>query len=361
MQRLTPRERSLRCIRFEPADRLCLEGIFRPEVWKTLEQHFGTGDRAEINRRLGIGFLAGVGRNPDPAWLERSVDTPHGRAVVHADGSLESEWGVRKIWDATGTYERYAHHPMADPAGMRSCEFPPLDHPAVWDGCRDRVAALKKTELVAAPIPTFYRWGWELRGMENFMCDIAAESEELVYVLDRLEEYHVELARRYGCLGVEVLKIWGDLAMQTTTLMAPAAWRKHFKPRMANVIETGRKNGIQYVYLHSDGNNMPIVDDLVEVGVDILDPVQPECMDPAELRQRHPGLVLHGTISSQRTLPFGSLADVRNEVLDRIERCGRRNGLALAPNNVVQFDVPLEHLLCVYDTVREIGPGFYRG
>jgi uroporphyrinogen-III decarboxylase len=197
--------------------------------------------------------------------------------------------------------------------------------------------------------------------MENFLCDIAAESRELTMLLDMLEEHHVELARIYGELGVDVVSLWGDLAMQTTTLMDPRAWRKHFKPRTARVIETARAHGVKYIYLHSDGNNMPIMDDLVEIGLNILDPVQPECMDPGEVRERYPHLVMHGTISSQRTLPFGTVEDVRKEVLGRIEKCGNRNGLAVAPNNVVQFDVSLEKLLCVYETVKEIGPDFYSG
>ncbi len=288
MQEMSQRERTLHCLRFEPADRLCLSGSFRPEVWSLLETHFETLDRKLIARKLGLGFQTGVDRNPDPRWLEGAQATHRGVAI-----------------------------------------------------------------------PNFFRWGWELRGMEEFFCDIASQSRELTNLLDRLEEYHIELARRYGQAGVDMLNLWGDLAMQTTTFLDPALWRRHFKPRTARVIETARKHGVRYVYLHSDGNLMPILDDLVEVGVNVIDPVQPECMDPAVIRERFPGLVLHGTISSQRTLPFGSVEDVEREVRDRIERCGRRNGLVLGPNNVVQFDVPLENLFCLYDTARRVRESFY--
>ena len=358
---MTQRERTLCCFNFEPADRLCLDGSFRTEVWAKLEQHFGTEDPAVIRNELGLGFTSGVSRKPNPEWVDRSEQTEHGRAVVHEDGSLESEWGVRMEWGKDGKYERYVYSPLAESENFKTYKMPPIDNPDLWEGVREQAEEKKKTNVVGAAIPTFYRWAWELRGMENFLCDIAAESQELTMLLDMLEEHHAELARIYGEMGVDIIHFWGDLAMQTTTLMNPDAWRKHFKPRMAHVIETAKNQGVKYIFLHSDGNNTPIMDDLVEIGLNVLDPVQPECMDPTEVREKYPDLVMHGTISSQRTLPFGTVDDVKREVLDRIEKCGSRNGLAVAPNNVVQTDVSIEKLLCVYETVKEVGSDFYKG
>jgi uroporphyrinogen-III decarboxylase len=103
-----------------------------------------------------------------------------------------------------------------------------------------------------------------------------------------------------------------------------------------------------------------VLDDLVEIGFDIINPVQPECMDLPELKRRYGAkLTLHGTISAQRTLPFGTPQDVRAEVLERIETCGYNGGLVLAPNNNVQQDVPMENLLALYQTVKEVGPRAY--
>ena len=355
---MTQRERTLKCLKFEPADRLCTHGNFREGVWRKLETHFETKDRDKISCELGLGFMKFVRRNPSTGWIDRSNRLQNGRGIVHPDGSIENEWGVRRF--RQGDYQRYIFCPLADFKNVKHYTFPPLDALEVWDGFEEKVRKLKKNDMVSARIPNFYRWGWEIRGMENFLCDIALESTELITLLDLLEEYHVELARVYGQSGVDILALYGDLAEQRTTLMAPDAWRKHFKPRMARVIETAKNSGVDYVYLHSDGNLMPIIDDLVEVRVDILNPVQPECMDPTELRKRHLSLVMHGTISSQKTLPFGTKDDVKNEVSEIVEKCGRKNGLTLAPNNTVLNDVPLENLLCVYDTVKEIGPSFYK-
>jgi uroporphyrinogen decarboxylase len=138
--------------------------------------------------------------------------------------------------------------------------------------------------------------------------------------------------------------------------MKPDLWRKHFKWRDAMLIEEARKYGVQHFFFHTDGNLMEVMEDLIEIGFDIIDPIQPECMDPYEIKERFGDkMTLHGTISSQRTLPFGTVEDVRNEVRERIERCGKNGGLVIAPNNVVQFDVPLENLLAVYETAKEVG------
>jgi uroporphyrinogen decarboxylase len=124
------------------------------------------------------------------------------------------------------------------------------------------------------------------------------------------------------------------------------------------LVEEAKKYGVTHFFFHSDGNLMPLMEDLIEIGFTIFDPIQPECMDPVEVKARFGDRVtLHGTISAQQTLPFGTVEDVRNEVLDRIERCGQNGGLVIAPNNVVQYDVPLENLLTVYETVKTVGGG----
>ena len=107
-------------------------------------------------------------------------------------------------------------------------------------------------------------------------------------------------------------------------------------------------------FFHSDGDVSSIVADVAEIGFEILDPVQPECMDPAVVkRQAGERLTLHATISSQQTLPYGTPEDVGREVRLRFETCGGGGGLILSPNNVVQPDVPLANLTALYDAIQE--------
>lgn len=143
--------------------------------------------------------------------------------------------------------------------------------------------------------------------------------------------------------------------MQKSMIMAPEIWRKYFKPRLKMLIDESRKdNKSIYWFFHSDGYIEPVIPDLVEIGFDIINPIQPESMDPVEIKKKYGDkITLHGTISLQKTLPFGTVTDVREEVLSRVEKCGYNGGLVLAPANVVTPDVPIENILTLYQTARD--------
>ena len=130
-------------------------------------------------------------------------------------------------------------------------------------------------------------------------------------------------------------------------IVGASAWRQWLKPRLHEIIQAARtKNQHIKIFYHSDGYIEPIIDDLVEIGVDILNPVQPECMNLLSLKKRYAGkLCLWGTIGTQTTMPFGSVADVFRAVKERIETVGKGGGLILAPTHTIEEDVPWENLL----------------
>jgi uroporphyrinogen decarboxylase len=106
---------------------------------------------------------------------------------------------------------------------------------------------------------------------------------------------------------------------------------------------------------HSDGDLTEIIPDLVEIGVDILNPIQPESMDPRELKRRYgKRLVLNGAVSLQRTLPFGTAEEVRREITDLVAICGAGGGFVLAPSNQLQPDTPLENIIAVYEAAGSL-------
>jgi uroporphyrinogen decarboxylase len=110
------------------------------------------------------------------------------------------------------------------------------------------------------------------------------------------------------------------------------------------------------VFYHGDGNMMQVVPDVVEMGIDVLNPVQPECMDPTEVKRRFGDrLALWGTLGTQTTLPFGSVAEVRETCRRLIREVGEGGGLLLAPTHVVEPEVPIENLVAFIDTVKEGG------
>ena len=139
--------------------------------------------------------------------------------------------------------------------------------------------------------------------------------------------------------------------------MSPATFREMIKPKMGYMIgELKRRNPAVKVAFHSDGFITPVIDDLVEVGVDLLNPIQPESMDPAAIKRRYGRrLALWGTVSTQKTFPFGTAEEVRAEVRERIRTCAPGGGFLLAPTHNLQLDVPPENIQAFYDAVRDFG------
>ena len=109
-----------------------------------------------------------------------------------------------------------------------------------------------------------------------------------------------------------------------------------------------------HVYIHSDGNLWSIMEDLIEVGFNVIDPIQPECMNPVEVKEKYGDrIVLHGCGSVQHTIPFGTVDEVREEVTTLIEKCGYNGGLVIRASNVIPFDAPIENIVTFFETARD--------
>ena len=137
--------------------------------------------------------------------------------------------------------------------------------------------------------------------------------------------------------------------------MSPKHWRRYLKPRMANFIaELKAINPEVKVAYHSDGFIYPILPELIEIGLDILNPVQPASMDPAQIKKDFgQKLCFWGSIDEQHTLPFGKPEDVRAEVLTRLRTIGENGGLILGPTHHVQLDTPIENFWALIETVTQ--------
>ncbi len=150
--------------------------------------------------------------------------------------------------------------------------------------------------------------------------------------------------------------IWvgDDVGMQTGMLISPRHWRRFLKPRMANFIaELKATNPQVKVAYHSDGNVLAIVPELIEIGLDILNPIQPACIDPAEIKRRYGDrLCFWGSIDEQHTLPFGSPEDVQAEVRQRLDTIGKDGGLILGPTHHVQLDTPMENFWAMIPAIK---------
>ena len=196
---------------------------------------------------------------------------------------------------------------------------------------------------------TLFEHAWQIRGMEPFLTDLYTQPEWAEVLVDKWLKVRLFIITKYAEAGADIIRMGDDVGMQTGMMMSPEIWRKIFKPRMAKLISTAKsiKKDI-LIFYHSDGNIEKIIPELIEIGVNILNPVQPECLDPEKI-------AFWGTIGTQSTMPFGSVEDVRNIVKERIRTCGKSGGLLLAPTHVLEPEVPWENIVAFVEAVKEFG------
>jgi uroporphyrinogen-III decarboxylase len=175
--------------------------------------------------------------------------------------------------------------------------------------------------------------------------------------LDRLMKWIDEAGARMVGLGVDIIWIGDDFGMQDGMIISPQLFREFFKPGYAYLFAKWKAlNPHVKIAFHSDGNIYPIIPDLIEVGLDILNPVQPKSMDPERLKKEYGDkLTFWGTVDIQEVLPFGTPEDVANEVKLRVQTVGKGGGLIISPAHNIQCEVPLANILSFYESAKKFG------
>jgi uroporphyrinogen-III decarboxylase len=209
--------------------------------------------------------------------------------------------------------------------------------------------------LVGVTVCTIWETAWALRGYDRLLTDLVTDPDLADAILEIPYRYHLTAAKRLVEMGVDMIWIGDDVGAQHSMIISPRHWRRHLKPRMAAFIgELKAINPKLRVAYHSDGNVLPIIPELIEIGLDVLNPIQPRCMDPADLKERYGDrLCFWGTVDEQETLPFGSPEDVRHEIGTRLQTVGRSGGLIIGPTHHVQLDTPLENFWAMVNTIAE--------
>jgi uroporphyrinogen decarboxylase len=156
---------------------------------------------------------------------------------------------------------------------------------------------------------------------------------------------------------VDVIRTGDDVANQQRLMFRREHWRMFMKARWAKVYSAVRaiKPDVE-IWYHSDGNIADIIPELIEIGVTILNPVQPECLDPLAVKRGFGGqLVIDGAIGTQTTMPFGSAREVRETVRERALTLGQDGAYIISPTHVLEPEVPLDNVGALFDTAREFG------
>ena len=360
---MKPRDRVLTALSHEQPDRCPMQVSFTPEFAARLRADLrfgnssvhnphGGGNTYSLERALGEDMLlASVG------WANSYYAN---EIFGNGAGTYTDDWGVGwrnapyQTRFGPGFYTEIAGHPLGDAAAIDSYRSPDPQHdPRLADAGRLISQYGSEYYIVGVTVCTIFETAWALRGLGRLLMDLIEDPDLAERILDIPYRYHLAAARRLVEMGVDMIWTGDDVGSQLGMIISPSTWRQFLKPRMAELISTLKriKPSLKIAY-HSDGNIEPIIPELIEIGVDVLNPVQPRCMDPGRLKKAYGDeLCFWGTIDEQHTLPFGSPDDVRAEVTARLADLGTGGGLILGPTHHVQLDTPLENFWAMVDTI----------
>lgn len=237
-------------------------------------------------------------------------------------------------------------------------EYPLEDFDEVLgvDEVKGQVESVKKSGLAAVGNMqcTIWESAWYIRGMENLMMDMMSDDPIATILLDRVTAMSKKRAEILTKAGVDILFLGDDIGMQKTIMMSQTLYDEWLKPRLADIIKSVKQiNPNLLVFYHSCGFVEPFIDTLIEVGVDVLNPVQPECMDFKEIHAKYGDRIsFNGTIGTQTTMPFGTPQEVRREVERNLTIAGDKGGLFVAPTHLLEPEVPWENILAYVDACK---------
>ncbi len=276
------------------------------------------------------------------------------------ENGFVDEWGVGYRPGSTAHFTEFLH-PMQDfttPEEVYAFPLPDVLADYRWEAVGREVEALhQRGYAVAFDAVQVFEWAWYLRGLDNLLADMLVDEKMAAACLDRMCDIEAKVAARAAKSGVDVVLFGDDVGTQKSLMMSPECWRHWIKPTTAKVIAAAkRENPDVFAFYHSDGVIYDVIDELIEIGVDILNPVQPECVDPVRLKKEYGDrLCFWGTVGTQTTMPFGTADDVRRCVKEMVEKVGFDGGLVIAPTHMLEPEVPYENLEALVEAVRTYG------
>lgn len=220
----------------------------------------------------------------------------------------------------------------------------------------ERVQALHKRGIASVGNMqcTIWETSWYIRGMENLMMDMMTDEEMAAAILGRVAAMSTQRALLYANAGCDILFLGDDIGMQRSIMMSRELYNQWIQPRLKKLIaqvKAVRPDII--VFYHSCGFIEPLIDDLIDAGIDVLNPIQSECMDFGEIYAKyHDRLVFHGTIGTQTVMPFGTPEEVRAEVWKNLD-IAKEGGLFVAPTHLLEPEVPWQNIRAYVQACRD--------
>ncbi len=357
---LSQRDNFIRAARRQNPEWIPLDFGVSAEARQMFAAHLGEG--VDIGEHFKfdtkwIGPAHGT-RRPTPDWrLLYYANTP-----LPSNTTIEPEWGVARTHFADSDDDQTFHplHAIETEAEFDAYPWPDDVGAAFrYEGMKERVAeAHAKGFAVVGGGLNFFEHPWGLAGFEKTLLGMGADESWARKLFQRHAADLVRQAAQIALTGADVLQTGSDVATQLAPLMSPSMWREWIFPLMRDAIAAARRvKPDLLVFYHSDGNVEPLIEGFIEAGVDILNPIQPECMDIFALKRNYGGrLAFHGGIGVQTVMPFGTPQEVRDTVRRTIEGMSANGGGYLCSTaHMIRPEVPWENVMAFVETVKEFG------
>jgi uroporphyrinogen decarboxylase len=349
MESLTPRERILNTLNRLPVDRCPCDIWYTPEVMASLMSYFRTHDESAVFEALSVDKIL-------------SLEAPWKKAVRTEGTVTDTQWGssVRRVNNnAGGVYEETVHYPFAGvaaPARAREIPLPDaddFDYFALKRRCAEGDRWIRMLSFIS-----IFEIYCKLKPMDEALMDLSLNPLLAHDIIDRLlrlqKAYIVKSAA--ACRGqLEIVYLSDDMGTQDRPLISTSTWEEYFREPYRQLIELCHSLGL-FTFYHTDGSAYDVLEAMVGMGVDIVNPIQYMCpgMEREKLKRNLGGRVIfHGAVENQRIIPFGSPDEVASEVKDNLRILGQGGGYICAPCHNIQAGTPVQNILALFRAVRE--------
>lgn len=355
---MTSKERILQGLRHEETDRIPFSlgfGVNLP-AQKKLQTYLGMNTLQRV-----VDYLNDFSdiRTICPEYIG-----PKDRDKMFDDGLSIDIWGVKRkpVSYSEGAYDEICFHPLSHIENINDLDK--YEWPSVnwWNtgNLKEIISGINSSDEYAIKINNgnIYETSWYMRGFEQMFIDLVENPELAWEIMTRVTDYYIAIAEKMfqdaGGL-VDLVFTADDLAGQQGLLMSIDLWERMVKPHHIRLNKVLHEYGVKIMY-HTDGAAMKVIPGLIDMGIDILDPLQFDAkdMDPVQLKNSFGDrLCFHGGVSVQKTLPFGTVEEVIEETKERINVLGKNGGYILAPSHAIQAGTPPENIVAFLETGKK--------
>lgn len=379
---MNSRERVIATINHKQPDRVPLDiggtlaTTMHQAVYDELKRKLGIMDKSDEILELALqtaiiseemlkvlhGDVVGIYSKPPKNWK---------MVIDIEDNSYVDEWGIRYRMPRNGWYFEMIDHPLKDAtvASLNNYDWPDPYDEGRFEGIKEKAKYFYDNTNFAITVGCTFGGGilqdgaW-LVGFEKWFYSLADSPDLTEKIMDKILEFHIgywdAMLSRIGRY-VQVVVLGDDLGTQDSLFISPNLYRRIVKPRHKKLVDAIKSKADVKVLLHSDGAIREIIPDIIECGIDILNPIQVSArgMEDTKVLKEEFGdrlVFWGGGCDTQRVLPFGNSNDVREEVIKRMDDLKPGGGFVFAPVHNIQPGVPIENVLTLYETALEFAP-----